>query len=192
MTANAMKGDREKCLKAGMDDYVSKPVNPPELAAAIDRWIDRSHPAPRTTPAANAAAASEKNGNPSGAAPLPALEQSDFNSADLLDRLSGDQELATVVVQSFVEEVQNQIVAFRQALAGADAAEGQRLAHSIKGASGSVACPRLQELARLAESACRDGRLDDARDAGAEFFTAFAQAESAFRNAGFCQQEVLS
>ena len=48
MTANAMKGDREKCLKAGMDDYVSKPVSPPELAAAIERWLDRSHPTPKT------------------------------------------------------------------------------------------------------------------------------------------------
>ena len=84
------------------------------------------------------------------------------------------------------------MIAFRQAMAGADAAEGQRLAHSIKGASGSVACPRLQELARLAEFACRDGRLEDARDAGAEFFAAFAQAESAFRKAGFCEREVLS
>ena len=192
MTANAMKGDREKCLKAGMDDYVSKPVNPPELAAVIERWLDRSHPTPRTAPTAGAPASAEKNGNPSAVAMLPALEQSDFNPADLLDRLSGDQELATVVVQSFIQEIQNQMIAFRQALAGADAAEGQRLAHSIKGASGSVACPRLQEIARLAESACRDGRLDDARDAGAEFFTAFAQAESAFRKAGLCEHEVLS
>ena len=192
MTANAMKGDPEKCLMAGMDDYVSKPVNPPELAAAIERWLDRSHPTPKTAQAACASVASEQNDNPSVVAPLTASEQSDFNPADLLDRLSGDQELASVVVQSFVEEVQNQMIAFRQALAGADAAEGQRLAHSIKGASGSVACPRLHELARLAESACRDGRLDDARDAGAEFFAAFAQAESAFRKAGLCGQVVLS
>jgi two-component system, sensor histidine kinase and response regulator len=191
MTANAMKGDREKCLKAGMDDYVSKPINPPELAAAIERWIDRSHPTPKTAPAADATAAAEKSGNPS-AVPLAASEQSDFNPADLLDRLSGDQELATVVVQSFVEEVQHQMIEFRQAMDGADSAEGQRLAHSIKGASGSVACPRLQEIALRAEAACRDGRLDDARDAGAEFFTAFAQAEIAFRKAGLCEQEVLS
>jgi two-component system sensor histidine kinase/response regulator len=48
MTANAMKGDRDRCLEAGMDDYIAKPIDPKELAATIARWRDRDHPGPLT------------------------------------------------------------------------------------------------------------------------------------------------
>jgi two-component system, sensor histidine kinase and response regulator len=193
MTANAMKGDREKCLNVGMDDYVSKPVNPAELSAAIERWLDRSHKIATVDPCANAASHPDNKRKASTAAPATptAAEQEDFNRADLLDRLSGDRELATVVVHSFVKEMQGQLVAFGQALADANVGEAQRLAHSIKGSSGNVACSRLHGVASRVESACREGRLDDVRASGAEFFTAFAQAENAFQEAGFFTEEAL-
>ncbi len=184
MTANAMKGDREKCLEAGMDDYVSKPVNPPDLAAAIERWLDRLHKAPTADPTASAMSV------PANALP-PVSDQADFNRVDLLERLSGDEELAMEVVSSFITEMQGQLAALGKALAGADVGEAQRLAHSMKGASGSVACSRLQDLAQCAESACREGRLHDARATGAELCTAFSLAENAFRIAGFLPAEAL-
>jgi two-component system, sensor histidine kinase and response regulator len=190
MTANAMKGDRENCLEAGMDDYVSKPVNPPELSAAIERCLDRLHRVPATGKAAGTSPGTDIVKTASAAVvPLSAIEPADFNLSDLLDRLSGDQQLATVVVSSFINELQGQLTAFEQALASPDVREAQRLAHSIKGASGSVACPRLQGIARYAEHACREGRLDDARTAGTEFIAAFAKAESAFREAGLFREE---
>jgi HPt (histidine-containing phosphotransfer) domain-containing protein len=107
----------------------------------------------------------------------------------LLDRLSGDQELAIVIVSSFRKEMQGQLTAFGQAVTSPNVSEAQSLAHSIKGASGSVGCPRLQGIAQYAEHACREGRMDDARTAGAEFFAAFAKAESAFREAGLFREE---
>jgi PAS domain S-box-containing protein len=191
MTANAMRGDREKCLKAGMDDYVSKPVNPSELTAAIERRLGRLVRVPAARPAASTLSSPDNAKRASIAAHVqpPALEQTEFSRVNLLERLSGDEALATLVVRSFMKETQDQLAAFGNALAVADVGEARRLAHSMKGASGSVACPRLQDLAQRAETACRDGRLDDARTAGSEFFTAFANAGCAFRDAGLLSEE---
>jgi two-component system, sensor histidine kinase and response regulator len=190
MTANAMKGDREKCLKAGMDDYVSKPINPVELAAAIERWLDRQHKPQATDRIVSIISGPDK----AKMAPIVAnktTEPMDFDRANLSERLSGDEELASVVIGSFVKETQGQLATLGQALDRADIHEAQRIAHSIKGAAGSIACFRLQDIAQRAESACRDGRIEDARVANVEFHPAFVKAEIAFRKSGLFSGGVL-
>lgn len=145
--------------------------------------MDRSHDGPKA--AVVAGAAKEKTGRPPATSQRSTQDHPDFDFTDLLDRVDGDRELATVVIHSFIQDVPSQIAAFRQALSGANAEERQRLAHGIKGASGSIGCRRMQELAGYAEYACRNGLLADAENVGTGLLAAFAEAENAIREAGF-------
>ena len=178
MTAHTMKGDREHCLQSGMDDYVSKPVKPSELAAAIERWLDRKHSAVRKEAAVPSRSRDDDGG--------------DFDLNEFLDRMMGDETLADTVIAAFLEDTPKQMSAFKHALAADDAAAAQRIAHSIKGAAGNMACPRLHRAAESVERACREGRLDEARPLGDELSAAFARAESAIRQAGIIASEERS
>jgi CheY-like chemotaxis protein len=83
MTANAMQGDREKCLEAGMNDYVSKPIIPRALAEALDKWLPRE----------SAATAKQAVGEPSETIPVSAKAQEApvFDKAGVKGKLHGQQ-----------------------------------------------------------------------------------------------------
>jgi len=145
MTAHAMNGDREQCLAAGMDDYVSKPVSPQQLADAIERQLaDRSLP--------------EKK--PAGDGPSD--ERAVLDYADLLDRVGGDEDLAKTVIEVFVEDAARQISALEEARKNEDVPEVRRLAHTLKGASGNSGAGAIQNVAFDIETAAQAGRLDEA------------------------------
>ena len=100
MTAHAMKGDRERCLEAGMDDYVSKPVRPHELFAAIEGQARR--------PARTEAAAGDEPPEP------PETESFDWDAAVL--RLNGDEELLRDLAEVFLDEFPKCMAAIHQGL----------------------------------------------------------------------------
>ncbi|MGD1211954.1 MAG: response regulator [Candidatus Acidiferrales bacterium] len=136
LTAHAMKGDRERCLAVGADDYVAKPIRTSELFAATDR-VRTGTAAPSTTPPAG----------PSSAHVL------DLDAA--LERVDGDRELLEELFRLFAEECPGSIAAIRRALEARDAPLLERLAQTIKGASANLGADRLSQAAFELEQGVR-------------------------------------
>jgi signal transduction histidine kinase/CheY-like chemotaxis protein/HPt (histidine-containing phosphotransfer) domain-containing protein len=148
MTAHAMRGDREECLHAGMNDYIAKPVTPASLSALFKKWLaklDAESCKPRT------AGIQEKD--------VPPL----FDEASLLDRLSGDRTLAQTIVRSFLADIPQRVLALRNHLDTGDAKGVTYQAHTIKGAAATVGCAGLSRLALALERAGKASDLESAR-----------------------------
>jgi HPt (histidine-containing phosphotransfer) domain-containing protein len=135
MTAHALRGDRERCLAAGMDDYVSKPMKAEDLLAAIGRAIGET-PEP-----------------PPPAAPPPVDLPAALRTAD------GDQVLLRELVHLLAADCPRRLAEMREALEAGDGARIQQIAHGLKGALGSVGAADAVDLARALESIGRDGQL---------------------------------
>ena len=147
MTANAMPGDRERCLDAGMNDYVVKPIAPQALADALDTWLPAEDPV---------IVASEPD-TPDGAAAVPGKEPEVpvFDKAGMLTRLMDDEELAQLVVEGYLDDIPRQIQALKTLLEAEDISGVERQAHAIKGASANVGGERLRAVAFEMERAAR-------------------------------------
>jgi CheY-like chemotaxis protein len=146
MTAHAMKGDRERCFKAGMDDYISKPVQPKELIAVIERRL-------REAPVAMPEAARAR---------IP-KENEIFDKKILLSRLDGDEEIFREIVQAFLADAPLQLEKLKQALQEGNVAGVERQAHLLKGAAMNMAGKEVQTVAWEMEMVAKDGDLSRAR-----------------------------
>jgi CheY-like chemotaxis protein/HPt (histidine-containing phosphotransfer) domain-containing protein len=150
MTANAMQGDRKRCMDAGMNDYLAKPVKPEELAEVLERWIHRASEAGSRQKA-------RERGQPSA---VPVNDEV-FHESDLLGRLMGDRELAREIVAGFLEDVPIQVRKLKDLVSQGDAAGARRQAHAIKGAAANIGAPALRKVALELEDTWGAGRLED-------------------------------
>ncbi len=173
MTAHAMQGDRQRCLEAGMDDYLSKPMSPQALTEVLERWLPRKDGRPGM-----------RGGSDSGGAagPPPLAGPVVFDRAGMLERLMDDEQLAQKVTDTFLDDIPRQIEALRGHLERGDAGGAGRQAHTIKGASANVGGEALYALAAEIEKAGRAGdcpsaaaRVEDLEYEFARFQDALAQ-----------------
>ncbi|HCE44805.1 MAG TPA: hypothetical protein DET40_14790 [Lentisphaeria bacterium] len=145
MTAHALKDDRAKCLEAGMDDYVSKPVNPGELANAISRQISGS-PVSFGTDTVNRMKKEKRTVNPDI-----------FNIDALLERVFDDKDLLNELIDLFFKDTPVLISSLKTHYRAGDIKQVQNTAHAIKGMSGNFSAENLQKTAFQLEQACKAG-----------------------------------
>jgi CheY-like chemotaxis protein len=133
MTAHAMNGDRERCLAAGMDAYISKPLDPKALFAIVEGGTETSHPSAKVT---------------------------GFDYEELLERFGGDRELLADVVRLFVEDCPARLEAIERAVASRDAERVRFEAHGLKGAAGNLSASGLFEAAAMLERLAAEARTE--------------------------------
>ncbi len=161
MTAHAMAGDRERCLDAGMDAYVAKPIARQELFAAVEFTADaRSIAAPEIglSPAAHEVAAAVVEAPWSALAPGLHAHAPVFDPRALLTRFGGDEDLMREVIEMFRGSAAEMLDDIRRAAAANDTGAVERAAHAIKGSLGELCAGEAQSLARDLEHAGREGR----------------------------------
>ncbi|MBC9249526.1 histidine kinase [Pseudomonas alcaligenes] len=146
MTANAMPADRERCLAAGMNDHLSKPIDPAELWQTLERWLAASAQPLAPLPAAQPALAWN----------LPGVDV-----ASGLRRVLGKPELYQRLLGKFAASQADFPTQLRAALAGGSLESAERLAHSLKGLAGNLGANDLATQAAALESAIKDARHDE-------------------------------
>jgi signal transduction histidine kinase/CheY-like chemotaxis protein len=160
MTANVMAADREKCIEAGMNDHVSKPIDPDELFAALLRWIkprDGGSPAKESAPPVSSLPA------PAQAPESAPLEIPGIDTKSALRRTGGNRKRYESLLRRFAEPSTGGVEEIRAALAAGDTSTAARAAHSLKGAAANLGATALAEVAAKVETALTRGEgVEDA------------------------------
>jgi len=140
MTAHAMQGDRELCLDAGMNGYVSKPIKPMALANELGKWIAVAEPQEQI--------------------PMEPMESgsSIFDKQEFLNRLMNDKELFQTIITTFLDDMPRQIEALKLSVEQCTTDKTAAAAHKIMGAAGNVTGMALHKIAEAMEKA---GKVND-------------------------------
>jgi CheY-like chemotaxis protein len=165
MTANAMQGDREKCIASGMDDYLSKPVRPEDIRVKLERWgpgaVDPTQ-----------AGVSSAQPQPAAATPAPAPSAS-VDMERLLDFANGDMENLRELVELYLQQTAKQLAQLAAAVEARGGDEVKRVAHSCAGASSTCGMtgitPMLRELERQGIEGLQPNAAKLVADASDEF-----------------------
>jgi PAS domain S-box-containing protein len=144
MTAHAMAGDEARCLESGMNDYVTKPIDPRLLLAAIRRWLPSEIPS-QPQPSAQSTSTG-----------LPTAEIV-FDHADFVRRMMDDADLAQSIAAEFLSSLENDLQELQRMMQAGDVTAVGKMAHRIKGAAGNVSAVRLARTAANLESDCKTG-----------------------------------
>jgi two-component system sensor histidine kinase/response regulator len=179
MTAHALQGDREKCLAAGMDDYITKPIEVAAVVRVLEKWLKprgdgRQRLVDKTreqntaaterggdslSPQVQAPSAGDKLSPPLDAAPAATSDEAIavFDRCALMNRMMNDEEMARMVIEGFLEDMPVQIKQLKGYAAAGDTQHVEQQAHKIKGASATVGGEALRAVAEALEQAGKTG-----------------------------------
>ena len=156
MTANVMSGDREKCLQAGMDDYIAKPIDPEILENSLAHYLGlQSDTSPLSAVDASNDEAVESGETRAVGADSEAsvAETPAWDREGLLKRVRGNETLLLSLLQQFLQDMPAQMTQFQQSVTNTDFARVTSLAHTLKGVVGNLSGQRLFALAAAMELA---------------------------------------
>ena len=150
VTANAMRGDRERCLAAGMDDYLTKPLRKEDLKGTLDRWIPAS-----IQSQVEQAGVEKSDAEGKDSRYLPVI----FDVAAMLRNIGGDRALMEELVALFLQRYQTLLEDIRMALANGDRRAVEQAAHLLKGTAGNLCASEVVLSAGQLEALGRLGTL---------------------------------
>jgi len=162
MTALVMSGDRERCLEAGMDGYLAKPIRAQELDDVLESYGSKRN---ACHPVDAAASTPAQGGEPNGNAGVePALGEA-IGLDELLERVEGDRAFLSELAEIFRSDCPRQIESISDAIARQDSQSVKRTSHALKGALSNLAAGRAKDMAAALEHMASEGDLTAARPA---------------------------
>ncbi len=166
MTAHALEEERQRCLDAGMDDHIAKPIDPPLLVATLNRWLGRASgeiQSPVTEAIESVAAA-------------PSIDLAPFDIAAALRRVNGKEALLYKLIRDFARTYRGVAGELRVQISTGLIPDARRLAHTLKGVAGSLELAEVHQAAAKVETLLATGATDEALAALAELLAALAPA----------------
>jgi len=159
MTASAMTGDKEKCLAAGMDDYLAKPVRPEEVRAVIERWGPNIIMKKSTDIQSSPAITSHAAGLPASNTDVPSIDMERLNEFS-----EGDPQNLRELVELYIKQTTGQVEDLSNAVHDNRVADVRRIAHSCAGASATCGMKRIVPPLRELERQGEEGKLTNAAE----------------------------
>jgi HPt (histidine-containing phosphotransfer) domain-containing protein len=173
-TAHAMAGDADRCLAAGMSDYISKPIDPKILAKVVEKWLTRKTNDTTENELTQPVAGGKEPVTTASVAMV-------FNREIFLQRMMGDEDFARDVAAGFLEELPTMLGALKEQIDRGDCESIWKQAHKMKGSAANVGGEALRDVALKIEQAGKVGDLPEIARWILELESQVARLNEAFR-----------